>query len=124
MPVRFLCFLTRLPSISFETFDQLWSKHAELVNTHLTPVRSGTIKYTQFHVDPKLVDELHAISGRSVMQYDGVAEWEAETLQEIWDCLMSEECKTFLRPDDAKFLHAERTQVLVGRNQVNSNSTT
>ena len=42
-------------------------------------------------MDPKLIDELHSISGRSVMHCDGVAEWEAETLQEIFDCLRSEE---------------------------------
>ncbi|KAJ7753358.1 hypothetical protein DFH07DRAFT_824202 [Mycena maculata] len=118
MPVRFLCFLTRLPTISFQTFDQLWSEHAKLVHTHLTAVRNGTVKYTQFHVDPKLCDELNSITGRSVMEYDGIAEWEAETLQEIMDCLRSRECLEHLRPDDAKFLYAERTQSMIGRDQI------
>lgn len=75
--------------------------------------------------------------GLPVAQYDAVAEWEAETLEEILEIFVSDEykevCKQIpgakrhlhqlsfntqkLRPDEAKFFYRESVQVMVGKDQ-------
>jgi hypothetical protein len=46
----------------------------------------------QFHVDQKMTAVLEG-AGRVVPQYDGVAEWEAETLEEILELFKSDAVK-------------------------------
>ncbi|KAJ7069669.1 hypothetical protein C8F01DRAFT_522678 [Mycena amicta] len=111
--VQLLAFMKRHSHISFETFDELWTNHAKLVHTHLTAVKNGTVKYKQFHVDPKLADELRT-TGFPVANWDGIVMWEAETLKEILDCVTSPECIEHVRPDDARFLAEEKLEVVAG----------
>ncbi|KAF7314360.1 BetaGal-dom2 domain-containing protein [Mycena kentingensis (nom. inval.)] len=112
--VQVLGLLTRVPHISFETFDDLWTKHEKLVREYLPGVKNGTIKYKQFHIDAALSAEARAL-GVIVPTYDGVVLWEAATLKELTDCWASPECIEHLRSDDAHFLAAEKVELVVGR---------
>ncbi|KAF7298906.1 BetaGal-dom2 domain-containing protein [Mycena indigotica] len=112
--VQLLAFLRRHQHLSFEEFDEMWTNHATLVNKHLKAVQDGSVKYKQFHVDPKVNAELRAL-GRPVLDHDGMVLWEAATLAEIFECIASPECLEFLRPDDARFLAEERVELVAGQ---------
>ncbi|KAF7299570.1 BetaGal-dom2 domain-containing protein [Mycena chlorophos] len=108
-----LAFMKRHAHLSFEEFDDMWTKHAQLVHTHLTAVKNGTVKYKQFHMNKERMDELRAL-GYPTATYDGIAIWEAATLKEIFDCVTSPECVEHVRPDDARFLAEEKLELVAG----------
>jgi len=115
MTVRLLGFMKRLPDISFEDFDRHWTNHGALVAS-LPAIKSGLVKYKQFHTAPQMAVTLES-AGFSVAQYDGVAEFEAGTLEDILDIFQSDEYETKLLPDEAKFFRRAVVQVMAGRDQ-------
>jgi len=102
--------------MSFEDFDRLWTNHGALIRLSITPVKTGVVKYRQFHIVPQMSAVVEG-RGLPVAKYDAVAEWEAESLEEILEIFVSDEYKEKLRPDEAKFFYRESVQVMVGRDQ-------
>ncbi|KAJ7157631.1 hypothetical protein C8R43DRAFT_883139 [Mycena crocata] len=129
MPVRIIAAIKRLPHISFEEFDAHWSAsqfyryhvlkvhfrgqiHGPLVEA-LPAVKSGLVKYKQFHVDPAANAAL-AARGLSIMPHDGIVEWEAETLDDIWALWGSDELIKTVLPDEKNFFERSSAQVIAG----------
>ncbi|KAK7057311.1 hypothetical protein R3P38DRAFT_3168823 [Favolaschia claudopus] len=90
MAVRLIAFLTRLPHITFEEFDKHWTEVHRPIIESLPAVKSGLVKYKQFHVSPT-VNAVLAAGGSAVMPYDGIVEWEAERLEDILELFGSKE---------------------------------
>ncbi|EIM81449.1 uncharacterized protein STEHIDRAFT_161640 [Stereum hirsutum FP-91666 SS1] len=114
MPVRLIGFLNRLPNVSFEDFDATWIQYGSLVSM-LPAVKGGRIRYRQLHKDPHLSDRLGSTSGtmgRTIADYDGIAEWEAETLEEITAVFATDEYKKACFPLEAKFFDRPRMTVM------------
>jgi len=116
MTVRLIGFMKRVPSISFEDFDRQWTDHGARVVTALPAVKSGLVKYKQFHTVPLMNTALESI-GFPVAQYDGVGEWEAESLEDILGIFQSEEYKKNVHPHESNFCCRAELQVMAGRDQ-------
>ncbi|KAJ7846928.1 hypothetical protein B0H13DRAFT_1907541 [Mycena leptocephala] len=113
MTIRIISLLNRLPHVSFEQFDRHWGEvHKALVEA-LPAVKSGLVKYRQFHVSPE-ANAVLAASGTSVMSYDGITEWEAEKLDDILELFSSEELIKTLLPDEKNFFERSSVQVISG----------
>ncbi|CAK5261870.1 unnamed protein product [Mycena citricolor] len=114
MPVRVLVFVKRLPHISFEDFDAHWANIHGPLFAALSAVQTGKVKYKQFHVDPAMSENL-AAAGITVATYDGISEFEAESLDDILGTFKSEEYKQNVLPDEANFFERTSVQLLAGK---------
>ncbi|KAJ6561755.1 hypothetical protein B0H19DRAFT_1259404 [Mycena capillaripes] len=113
MTIRIICLLTRLPHVSFEEFDRHWGQiHGPLIEA-LPAVKSGLVKYKQFHISPE-TNAVLAAKGVPVMTYDGIVEWEAEKVEDIFELWGSEELVKTVLPDEKKFFERSSVQVLAG----------
>ncbi|EIM88907.1 uncharacterized protein STEHIDRAFT_138057 [Stereum hirsutum FP-91666 SS1] len=118
MTVRLLCFIKRLPHVSFEEFDHHWKNtHGKLVAS-LQPIVDGKITYTQLHVNPVASSTLQAATF-PVISYDGIAEFHAETVEEILQLFGSQEYQEKVAFDEATLgFDRAAVQVMVGENHV------
>ncbi|KAJ6507685.1 hypothetical protein C8R47DRAFT_1208729 [Mycena vitilis] len=90
MAIHLIYLLRRLPHVSFEGFDAHRGQiHGALIAA-LPAIKSGVVKYKQFHVLPETNAAL-AAQGMPVMTYDGIAELEAEKLEDILELFASDE---------------------------------
>ncbi|KAJ7472695.1 hypothetical protein FB451DRAFT_1398895 [Mycena latifolia] len=113
MTIRIIAFLNRLPHVSFEEFDRHWGEiHGPLIEA-LPAVKSGLVKYKQFHVSPEANAELAGM-GVSVLPHDGVVEWSAERVEDILELWMSKEIVETIMPDEKNFFERSSTQVIAG----------
>ncbi|KAJ6620027.1 hypothetical protein B0H10DRAFT_2023351 [Mycena sp. CBHHK59/15] len=113
MPIRLISMLNRLPHVSFEEFDSHWGQvHAPLIAA-LPAVKSGLVKCRQFHVSTQTNNKL-AARGLPVMTYDGIAEWEANKLEDILELFGSEEIVKTILPDEKNFFERSSVQVIAG----------
>ncbi|KAJ7767187.1 hypothetical protein B0H16DRAFT_1521161 [Mycena metata] len=113
MPIRIIATINRLPHISFEQFDKHWAEiHGPLVAA-LPAVKSGVVKYKQFHISAE-ANALLAAKGLVVIPHDGVVEWEAEKLEDILELWASEEVANTLLPDEKNFFERSSVQVIAG----------
>ncbi|KAJ6507682.1 EthD domain-containing protein [Mycena vitilis] len=113
MTIRMISLLNRLPHVSFEEFDRHWGQvHGPLIEA-LPAVKSGLVKYKQFHVSPE-TNALLAAQGFPVMTYDGIVEWEAEKLEDILELFGSEELAKTIIPDEKNFFERSSVQVVAG----------
>jgi len=113
MTIRLIALMTRLPHVSFEQFDRHWGEiHKPLIES-LPAVKSGLVKYKQFHISPETNAAL-AAKGLPVMPYDGIVEWEAEKLEDILDLFASEELIKKVIPDEENFFQRSSVQVITG----------
>ncbi|KAJ7472696.1 hypothetical protein FB451DRAFT_1398896 [Mycena latifolia] len=107
MTIHFIAFLNRLPHVSFEEFDRHWGEiHCPLIEA-LPAVKSGLVKYRQFHVSPETNARLAGM-GLSVLPHDGVAQWSAERVEDILELFTSKELIETVIPDEKHFF--ERKQ--------------
>ncbi|KAJ7683669.1 hypothetical protein B0H17DRAFT_941526 [Mycena rosella] len=130
MTIRIISLLNRLPHISFEEFDKHWGQvHGPLIEA-LPAVKSGLVKYKQFHVSPETNAALAAM-GLPVMAHDGVVEWAADKMEdifELWMCKEMAEVWLFalrcgrriddaaqtIMPDEKNFFERSSVQVIAG----------
>ncbi|KAJ7111923.1 EthD domain-containing protein [Mycena epipterygia] len=113
MPIRIISPLNRLPHVSFEEFDRHWGQvHRPLIEA-LPGVKSGLVKYRQFHVSPETNAAL-AARGLPVMPHDGIAEWAAEKLEDILEVWASDEIVKTILPDEKNFFERSSVQVIAG----------
>ncbi|KAJ7679239.1 hypothetical protein DFH06DRAFT_975208 [Mycena polygramma] len=129
MTIRMISLLNRLPHVSFEEFDTHWyvsrasspgdlttlyrgQIHGPLIEA-LPAVKSGLVKYKQFHVSPE-TNSLLAAQGFPIMTYDGIVEWEAEKLEDILELFGSEELAKTIIPDEKNFFERSSVQVVAG----------
>ncbi|KAJ7168680.1 hypothetical protein C8R46DRAFT_1218072 [Mycena filopes] len=111
MTIRFVVMFHRLPHLSLEQFDKYWSEiHGPLVKD-LPAVKSGLVKYKQFHISPN-ANALLAANGLPVISHDGHAELEAERIEDILEFLGSEGVTNILLPDEKNFVSS--LQVISG----------
>ncbi|KAF8195331.1 hypothetical protein K438DRAFT_1587247, partial [Mycena galopus ATCC 62051] len=120
----------RLPHVSFEEFDRHWygnffhtwyeiewyscraEVHKPIVES-LPAVKSGLVKYKQFHIYPSTNAALAAL-GTTVMPYDGIVEWEAKRLEDILELFASEELIKNALPDEKNFFERSSVQAVTG----------
>ncbi|KAJ7796757.1 hypothetical protein B0H14DRAFT_3157816 [Mycena olivaceomarginata] len=113
MTIRLIALMTRLPHVSFEQFDRHWGEVHRSIIESLPAVKSGLVKYKQFHVSPEGNAALAAL-GTTVMPYDGIVEWEAEKLEDILELFASEELIKKALPDEKNFFERSSVQVIAG----------
>ncbi|KAF5343073.1 hypothetical protein D9758_011142 [Tetrapyrgos nigripes] len=118
MPIRLLCFIKRLPGVSFEQFDYHWKNtHGRLVAT-LKPIVEGRIKYVQLHTIPQSTELLESAT-LPVMAYDGIAEFHAETVEEVLQMFGSQEYQEKVAFDEATLgFDRVAVQVLAGEDHI------
>ncbi|KAF7337034.1 hypothetical protein MVEN_02140200 [Mycena venus] len=113
MTIRLIALMHRLPHVSFEEFDRHWGEiHGPLINS-LPAVKSGLVKYKQFHISPE-TNAVLAARGLTIMPYDGIVEWEAEKLEDILELFASEEITQKILPDEKNFFERGSVQVITG----------
>ncbi|KAJ7153641.1 hypothetical protein C8R46DRAFT_1218071 [Mycena filopes] len=113
MTVRIIVMMHRLPHISFEQFDKHWSEiHGPLVRA-LPAVKSGLIKYKQFHVSPG-TNDLLAAKGLAVIPHDGIIEVEADRIEDILEFWASKDVAEIIMPDEKNFVERTSLQVISG----------
>ncbi|EIM81442.1 uncharacterized protein STEHIDRAFT_161633 [Stereum hirsutum FP-91666 SS1] len=108
MPVRFIGFLYRLPTISWEEFDQMWTNHGVMLSK-LPGIKDGKVKYVQYHKNPALIPSLQPLA--MISDCDGMAEFEAETMEDVMAVFSTEEFAKTIYPDEGRFL--DRTKSIV-----------
>ncbi|KAF7374328.1 hypothetical protein MSAN_00316400 [Mycena sanguinolenta] len=113
MTIRLIALMTRLPHVSFEEFDRHWGQVHKPIIESLPAVKSGLVKYKQFHISPETNAALAAL-GSTVMPYDGIVEWEAEKLEDILELFASEELIKKALPDEKNFFERSSVQVVTG----------
>ncbi|KAJ7436772.1 hypothetical protein B0H11DRAFT_2109120 [Mycena galericulata] len=111
--VRLLAFIKRIDTIPFEEFDKHWGTHHGALFASLSAVKEGIVKYKQVHVVLGLNTVLTGV-GLPVAAYDGIAEFEADTLEQILGLFGSEEYRTKVMPNEAKFFDRTAVQVMAG----------
>ncbi|KAJ7447068.1 hypothetical protein B0H11DRAFT_2248493 [Mycena galericulata] len=113
MTIRIISLLNRLPHISFEEFDRHWGQIHRVLIEALPAVKSGLVRYKQFHVSPETNAALAAL-GLPVLAHDGVVEWEAERLEDILALWVCEEMDKTILPDEKNFFERSSVQVIAG----------
>ncbi|THU86528.1 hypothetical protein K435DRAFT_731382 [Dendrothele bispora CBS 962.96] len=118
MTIRLLCFIKRLPGVSFEDFDHHWKNtHGRLVMT-LSPIVEGRIKYIQLHCNAQSNALLQSAT-LPVMAYDGIAEFHAETVEEVLEMFGSKEYQEKVAFDEAALgFDRMAVQVMVGESHI------
>ncbi|KAJ7253431.1 hypothetical protein C8J57DRAFT_1237243 [Mycena rebaudengoi] len=113
MTIRMIALIKRLPHISFEEFDKHWGQiHGPLIAA-LPAIKSGLVKYKQFHISPE-TNAILGTRGLPVMEHDGIVEWEAENLEDILELFASEELVKTVLPDEKNFFERSSVQVITG----------
>ncbi|KIJ55735.1 hypothetical protein M422DRAFT_240353 [Sphaerobolus stellatus SS14] len=117
MTVRILLFLKRRADLTQEQFDGYWSNiHAPIVTSAKESIRF--LKYNQFHVVPAHTDTLEKKGGVSIAPYDGVAEFEVNSIEDFLIVAKSEDYMQKIWPDCENFLDTSSMTYLAGEDQV------
>ncbi|KAJ7472691.1 hypothetical protein FB451DRAFT_1398891 [Mycena latifolia] len=113
MTIHLISLINRLPHVSFGEFDRHWGEiHGPLIEA-LPAVKSGLVKYKQFHVSPEANAKL-AGRGLSVLPHDGVVQWSAERMEDIFELFTSKELIETVLPDEKNFFERSSVQVIAG----------
>ncbi|KAJ7213425.1 hypothetical protein GGX14DRAFT_445108 [Mycena pura] len=113
MTIRLIAMMNRLPHVTFEQFDKHWCEVHRSIIESLPAVKSGVVKYKQFHISRE-TNAVLAANGSTVMPYDGIVEWEAEKLEDILELFASEELIKEALPDEKNFFERSSVQVITG----------
>ncbi|KAK5689193.1 hypothetical protein LTR17_026448 [Elasticomyces elasticus] len=138
MPIRLTILIRKLPSISVEEFNKYWvrqppapysptkSTHADTSrqsdahpSTFLSVpiVQEKIIKYQQFHASHPFSAGLKT-HGLPVADYDGGAEFWAETYEDMMAVFQDPEYTRIVVPDEKKFLDREKAVMMLGWEEV------
>ncbi|EMC96183.1 hypothetical protein BAUCODRAFT_147829 [Baudoinia panamericana UAMH 10762] len=113
MPVRMSILIRRLPHLTPEEFHTYWStSHAPLFLS-IPIVQRNLTKYSQYHLDSALASQLRQ-SGLPIAEYDGFAEFWAESYEDVLAVFQDEEYSRVVVPDEVKFLDREKAVMMVG----------
>lgn len=142
MPIRITALIKKLPTISTEDFHKYWVRLTHLPSTITSPsshvpqlspraqseqhasiflsvpiVRANLTRYSQFHIDAPFASSLSQ-AGIPIAEYDGGAEFWAESYEAAMAVFQDEEYHRVVVPDEMKFLDREKAVMMVGYEEV------
>ncbi|KAK5736812.1 hypothetical protein LTR17_007137 [Elasticomyces elasticus] len=117
MPIRLTILIRKLPSISTEEFNTYWSNAHPSTFLSVPIVQEKLIKYQQFHASHPFSAGLKT-HGLPVADYDGGAEFWAETYEDIMAVFQDPEYERIVVPDEKKFLDREKAVMMLGWEEV------
>ncbi|KIJ34938.1 glycoside hydrolase family 79 protein [Sphaerobolus stellatus SS14] len=117
MTVHIMLFLKRRADLTQEQFEEYWSNIHGPVVTEANEVKLRLIKYSQFHVVPTSNEALKR-GGLAVAPYDGVVEFEADTIEDFIIVIKSEEYRQKIWPHIQNFLDTNSMMYLAGEDHV------
>lgn len=95
--------MTKKEGLSREDFEKYWLEEHSKILTGFEPAKEGLSKHEQLHV--------HILESHPEVkptEWDGIALFEAESIEKIGSILSSEEYRALAEPDQAKFLDKKR----------------
>ncbi|TKA67285.1 hypothetical protein B0A55_09237 [Friedmanniomyces simplex] len=117
MPVRITILIKKLPTISTEEFHQYWSTSHPTTFLSVPIVQRNLSKYQQFHTDPAVSAALRA-QGLPVSEFDGGAEFWANSYEEAMAVFQDPEYERVVVPDEMRFLDRQAARMMVGYEEV------
>ncbi|KAK5676904.1 hypothetical protein LTS10_010668 [Elasticomyces elasticus] len=117
MPIRLTILIRKLPSISTEEFNKYWSDSHPSTFLSVPIVQEKLIKYQQFHASHPFSAGLKT-HGLPVADYDGGAEFWAETYEDMMAVFQDPEYERIVVPDEMKFLDREKAVMMLGWEEV------
>ncbi|KAF9465133.1 hypothetical protein BDZ94DRAFT_1254596 [Collybia nuda] len=117
MTIRVTVLMRRRPDITREEFLKLWTSEHARIFASVKKVQEKIIRYSQYCILTPESERL-AAAGLPVPEYDGAAEYHAESLDDIMEMLGDKEYQERVLSDEAKFLDRTSFQVLVGEEKV------
>ncbi|KAK3646002.1 hypothetical protein LTR56_008880 [Elasticomyces elasticus] len=138
MPIRLTILIRKLPSISTEEFNKYWVRPQFLATSSASTlitvtfpvsdshpstflsvpiVQEKLIKYQQFHASHPFSAGLKT-HGLPVADYDGGAEFWAETYEDMMAVFQDPEYEKIVVPDEMKFLDREKAVMMLGWEEV------
>ncbi|KAJ3556421.1 hypothetical protein NM688_g2033 [Phlebia brevispora] len=111
--VRVVAIMFPKDGISFEEFDRYWlTEHSKLFSS-LDIVKKNLLKYEQFHFNPP-ANQLLAGLGIPQSQAAGIAIFEGESFEKIFEVFQHPEYLRIVVPDELKFMNREKSQLIAG----------
>ncbi|KAI0358752.1 hypothetical protein OH77DRAFT_1421214 [Trametes cingulata] len=111
--VRVVGLMAKKPGMSDEEFYTYWRDVHGPLFANMEITKKNILKYEQHHYNTAF-DQGVAAMGFDVVQYRGVAVFEAESYDKIFEVFQSEEYKRVVFPDEAKFIERSKTGFVAG----------
>ncbi|KAI0779858.1 hypothetical protein C8Q74DRAFT_1367678 [Fomes fomentarius] len=113
--VRLIILISPKPELSLEEFQDYWLNTHSKLFTSVAIVKKNLTKYEQFHITPSYTAPITSmIPGYSAPPFAGIAIFEAESLEKIYEVFQDEEYTRVVIPDEEKFFIRKDVQFLGG----------
>jgi len=116
MSVRLTVLIKKLDTISDADFHAYWSKSHPKIWLSIKVVKERVVKYSQFHVNRQVMDEL-AAKRLPIVDYDGVMSIWGHSVEDLVAIFQDEEYKRVVVPDEEKFLNRRSAKFLLGHDE-------
>ncbi|KAI0644747.1 hypothetical protein C8Q79DRAFT_887184, partial [Trametes meyenii] len=111
--VRVVGLMSKKPGMTDEEFHKYWREVHGPLFAGMEITKKNILKYEQHHYNTAF-DQGIAAMGFNVVSYSGVALFEAESYEKIFEVFQSDEYKQIVFPDEANFIERNKTGFIAG----------
>ncbi|RPD63933.1 hypothetical protein L226DRAFT_567889 [Lentinus tigrinus ALCF2SS1-7] len=113
--VRLVILVAPKPGLSPDECRSYWLNTHSKVFSSIAIVKRNLLKYEQFHFDSRYTAPMTAmIPGYMPPPFFGMAIFEAETIEKIYEVFQDEEYRRVVVPDEENFMSRKDVQMLGG----------
>ncbi|KAL7281347.1 hypothetical protein PYCCODRAFT_1364835 [Trametes coccinea BRFM310] len=111
--IRVCGLMAKKPGMSDEEFSRYWREVHGPLFANMEITKKNILHYEQHHYTTAFEEGVAAM-GFDVVQYRGIAVFEAESYEKIFEVFQSEEYKRVVLPDEANFIERSKTGFVAG----------
>ncbi|KAI0769379.1 hypothetical protein BD413DRAFT_493483 [Trametes elegans] len=111
--VRVVGLMHRKAGMTQEAFLEYWQKIHGPLFANMEITKKNILKYEQHHYNTSFNQGIAAM-GFNLIEYGGLAVFEAESYEKIFEVFQSEEYKQIVLPDEPNFIDRSKTGFLIG----------
>ncbi|KAH7074270.1 EthD domain-containing protein [Paraphoma chrysanthemicola] len=117
MVVHMTCLIAKRDDVSLDEFNAYWSEHHSKTFLGNPAAKKHLLRYSQIHLDTSLTSALQKEEGTQAARYDGIAQFWAETKEDLLAVFASEYYREVVVEDEKKFMKVPTYELYVGEVQ-------